>query len=99
MSYPKQEIKPYKCTGCGTEKEIRTNHYGQCYPYCSVCCRPTVWECALPKEEWPDDAWVPEPWTMMTLEEAVKAAGMSMKNVKDVKDILKQKDKDTLRQQ
>jgi predicted RNA-binding Zn-ribbon protein involved in translation (DUF1610 family) len=24
-------LKPYKCTKCGHEKEIDTNHYGECY--------------------------------------------------------------------
>lgn len=47
----KYSTKPYKCTGCGQEVEIGTNHWGEVYPNCYVCGKPTVWKCleSMPK--------------------------------------------------
>jgi len=63
MSY-----KSYQCKECGHEKEIDTNHYGECYswgnyntcPSCPPYKRPNTWVCTA---EVPKDGWVPEPWT------------------------------------
>lgn len=30
---PTIEFKLYKCSQCGHEKEIDTNHYGECYSF------------------------------------------------------------------
>jgi len=51
--------KPYECTVCGDEKEFQTNHYGESYPWCSVCQKQTVWKC---NAEMPDDFEAPENW-------------------------------------
>ncbi len=67
MSVPvtgKYTCKTYRCTGCGTEKQIGTNHWGQCYPYCGKCNTITVWECLEPV---PDGYGVPEPWKLVSL--------------------------------
>ena len=49
--------KKYRCKKCGYEKEIQTNHYGECYNWgrynsCDNCIpfnkfpfSSTVWEC------------------------------------------------------
>ena len=39
--------KLYRCTNCGDEKEIQTNHFGPCYPPCRNCepIGPKHWEC------------------------------------------------------
>lgn len=29
--------RPYKCTNCGHEQEIQTNHTGECMDYCKGC--------------------------------------------------------------
>jgi len=69
----KIESKPYRCTRCGHEKEASTNHYGEFYDRCPGCSwknpmDPQVtWECIVPEEERPEDAWVPEPWTKARL--------------------------------
>jgi hypothetical protein len=49
---------------CGQEKEIGTNHWGECYPFCSVCQRHTVWVC---QEEMPEGYEKPEPWKLVKL--------------------------------
>lgn len=67
MSKPttgKYSHKPYKCTGCGTEKSQGTNHWGAIYPYCRRCCKITVWECLEPV---PEGYGVPEPWKIVKL--------------------------------
>ena len=63
----KISFKHYKCKECGHEKEINTNHYGECYSLGTMNACPghpvahgTVWEFA---GELPEGAWVPEPWT------------------------------------
>lgn len=63
----KVNYKPYKCKECGYEKEIQTNHYGECYsfgnhntcPSCPPFKRPNVWVFNGDK---PQEAWVPAPW-------------------------------------
>lgn len=64
----KISFKPYTCSGCGAEKEIDTNHWGSCYPWCSVCQKPTVWKCG---EEPPEGFGVPEEWRIMKLGDVV----------------------------
>ena len=51
--------KPYRCTKCGREEKIRTNHWGECYPYCKTCRMQTAWECLEPV---PEGYTKPEPW-------------------------------------
>lgn len=66
--------KLYRCKRCGHERQIQTNHYGECYSlgHYNACpaCPPwakysefgglTVWVCT---EKCPEDMAVPEPWT------------------------------------
>jgi len=74
----KFEFKLYKCSECGHEQEIQTNHFGECYSFgrYNVCpkCPPykkyaefggaTIWLCiATP----PKGAFIPEPWTKTTI--------------------------------
>jgi recombinational DNA repair protein RecR len=67
MSY-----KAYKCKECGYEKEIDTNHYGECYswgnyntcPSCPPYKRPNTWVCIVVV---PKDGWVPEPWSKVEI--------------------------------
>jgi len=68
----KLEWKPYRCTRCGHIQSIQTNHYGECYSPCKECSwkhpgEPSVMECAVPLEERPEDAWMPEPWKIAKL--------------------------------
>ncbi len=64
--------KPYKCKECGHEKQIQTNHWGECYslgnyntcPVCPPFKRPTVWIC---QEPLPENMGVPEPWKTVGL--------------------------------
>lgn len=71
------KVKRYKCRECGHEQSIQTNHYGECYswgshnacPSCPPYKRPTTWECIEPT---PIDAWIPKPWTTVTLKDIVK---------------------------
>ena len=65
----KYSLKPYKCTGCSQEKEIGTNHWGECYPYCNICNKQTVWECL---EEVPEGYTKPKPWKWTTLGEVAE---------------------------
>lgn len=60
----KYSYKPYQCTGCGQEKEQGTNHWGDIYPYCSVCCTTTVWKCLEPI---PEGYTTPAPWKIVKL--------------------------------
>lgn len=55
--------KPYMCTECAHEKEIETNHYGECYPYCDVCEKTTVW---VYTGEVPEGGWIPPKWHNFT---------------------------------
>jgi len=70
---PKIKFKKYKCKKCGFEKEIDTNHYGECYSWGRVNCCPecppyakypefggsTTWICM---EDPPDGEKIPENW-------------------------------------
>jgi len=56
--------KPYKCKECGQEKELGTNHWGECYPVCDVCGKQTVWECLDPL---PEGYTKPDPWKFVKL--------------------------------
>ena len=71
-----QSFKVYKCSKCGHETEIQTNHWGECYglgvhngnnncPGCPPIDRPTVWVC---QEEPPETHGVAAPWTVATVE-------------------------------
>lgn len=60
----KTDLKHYSCKGCGFDKEIETNHYGECYSMpdynmCPDCGHPTVWEC---QEELPEGMSRPPNW-------------------------------------
>ncbi len=57
-------VKPYKCQGCGTVKQIGTNHWGECYPFCQKCRTSTVWECQEPV---PEGYKKPAPWKLVKL--------------------------------
>jgi hypothetical protein len=65
----KHSVKPYRCTGCGSEKEFKTNHWGAIYPYCSVCVNVTVWVCEEPLPEGYD---IPEPWDIVEIKNMEK---------------------------
>lgn len=65
----KYSKKPYECTECGQEKEIGTNHWGECYPVCDVCKKQTVWKCLEPL---PSGYKKPEPWKWYKLKDLVK---------------------------
>jgi len=62
-------FKVYACSRCGHEKEMQTNHWGECYslgnydtcPGCPPIDRPTVWQC---QEKPPETHSVAEPWTI-----------------------------------
>lgn len=60
----KYSKKPYKCRECGSEKEIGTNHWGACYPFCTVCKMQTPWDCLEPI---PDGYKKPEEWKWVKL--------------------------------
>jgi hypothetical protein len=72
MSISKVSYKPYKCKACGHEKEIQTNHYGECYswgnyntcPSCAPYKRPNTW---VFNGELPNNEQVPESWTKVSL--------------------------------
>lgn len=59
--------KLYQCSRCGYQKQIDTNHYGECYSfgnynYCPKCppfARPTVWICM---EVPPEGEKIPPAW-------------------------------------
>jgi len=69
--------KHYKCKDCGYDKEIDTNHYGECYSIANynTCpsCQPTVHDKYHKSVTWvfagelPKDAWIPEPWQKITI--------------------------------
>ena len=56
--------KAYRCASCGKESLIETNHWGQCYPLCSICQSTTVHECL---ESAPIGVGIPEPWRLVKL--------------------------------
>ena len=72
MSISKSSYKPYKCKRCGYEKEIQTNHYGECYswgnyntcPCCAPYKRPNTW---VFNGELPNNEEVPESLTKVSL--------------------------------
>ena len=79
MSKPtceKMRSKRYRCSECGHEKEIQTNHYGECYsfgnynrcPKCPTYNGPTIWVC---QEQPPDHMDKPEPWKIAKLGDVV----------------------------
>ena len=68
--------KAYACKACGHEKELETNHYGECYsfgtytmcPNCHDAEQVTVWVC---QEAPPEGMGVPEPWRRVRLGDLV----------------------------
>ena len=68
----KSSRKRYRCTECGHESLIDTNHWGECYPRCTKCAwkHPAqigqVHECLEPL---PEGYSKPEPWKFVTLGE------------------------------
>lgn len=34
--------KLYRCTKCGNEEKLQTNHYGECYPFCKGTCHQII---------------------------------------------------------
>lgn len=61
--------KPYRCTHCGHERQVVTNHWGEIYSPCPACSwkRPgqaTVSTCVEPV---PEGYGVPEPWKIVKL--------------------------------
>lgn len=76
MSKPTTERirgKRYRCKECGHEKEIDTNHYGECYswgghntcPQCPPYKRPNTWVCM---ETPPEGMERPPKWTKAVIE-------------------------------
>lgn len=59
----KYTYKPYECTNCGLEKEIGTNHWGECYPRCPNCDNM----CFKCNEPVPKGYGVPEKWKTVKL--------------------------------
>lgn len=70
-------FKLYKCSDCGYEKQIDTNHFGECYsfgsynrcPKCWDLSKCTTWVC---QEKPPKGAGVPKPWGKKYLGELLK---------------------------
>lgn len=60
----KYSYKPYQCDTCGQEKELGTNHWGECYPVCDVCGKQTIWKCLEPV---PEGFTKPDPWNFVKL--------------------------------
>ena len=71
----KYSLKPYQCSSCGAEKEIGTNHWGECYPYCSICMEQTVWKCLDPV---PEGYTTPKPWKTVKLSDILKIETLSI---------------------
>ena len=65
----KYSRKAYQCKECGQEKEIGTNHWGECYPVCDICEKQTVWECLDPM---PKGYEKPQLWEWVTLGDLIK---------------------------
>ena len=70
----KMSAKPYRCR-CGMEREITTNHWGECYSECHVCYVESngerfqgKWTCL---EAPPPGIGLPRPWTEVTLHEVI----------------------------
>ena len=71
----KVSSKLYKCTRCGHESMISTNHWGEIYPRCSKCSwknpmDPFVTHVCL--EEMPPGYDKPEPWKKVKLGDLLK---------------------------
>jgi len=66
----KYSMKRYRCTTCGHESLIGTNHWGECYPRCTACgwknpmMMGMVHECLEPL---PEGYAKPTPWKMVRL--------------------------------
>lgn len=58
--------KPFQCNGCNSEKEWLTNHYGEVYDWCSVCCNTVVWNMT---DEIPEGFTTPAKWRLVKLED------------------------------
>ena len=65
--------KSYKCSECGFQKDIQTNHYGECYSlgnynHCQKCApyKLTTWVCQLPC---PADMQKPAPWKIVKFDD------------------------------
>ena len=73
MSRPttgKHSQKRYKCTRCGHERLLGTNHWGECYPTCPGC----SWKNPMASyvahvclEDCPETHDQPEPWELVKL--------------------------------
>ena len=67
--------KKYRCTECGHESMMGTNHWGECYPRCKKCGwkypmqMGQVHECL---EKPPKGYGIPEPWQMVKLGDVVE---------------------------
>ncbi len=67
-------LKHYSCNSCGYDKEIDTNHFGQCYSLgdynmCPNCgAQPTVWEC---KADIPPGTVIPPDWKLIKFEDII----------------------------
>ena len=64
-------LKHYACKNCGHEKEIETNHFGECYSLgdynqCPGCNDLTTWVC---QAELPEEMQRPEKWTKVDITE------------------------------
>ena len=60
----KYSHKLYKCSECGHESSLGTNHWGECYPRCPKCGKQTIHKCLEPILE---GYGIPEPWKMVKL--------------------------------
>ena len=60
----KYSQKPYRCTQCGRQEMVGTNHWGEIYPWCQHCNTITVWECLEPM---PEGFTKPAPWRICKL--------------------------------
>lgn len=72
------KAKAYKCSRCGFEKQISTNHFGECYslgtynacPACPPWAKypqfggSTTWVC---QEKPPEGETIPPPWKKITV--------------------------------
>ncbi|MBF0553228.1 MAG: hypothetical protein HQK96_01580 [Nitrospirae bacterium] len=73
----KYSMKKYRCTSCGHESMIGTNHYGQIYPRCKNCGwkHPLdVGQVHVCLEKVPKGMGVPEPWKRIRLGDVVEVA-------------------------
>ena len=77
------KIKPYRCRDCGVEREIGTNHWGDCYPFCNLCGHITSWECL---EEIPIGFAKPVPWQRVRLGDIADVKIERKKILENIKD-------------